>query len=107
MSVANQNKILETALKTKNTKTLKIDIDLIERLKIIADYKKRTQHYLMKEAIQAYVEQEEEKIAFLVSAEKASEHYASTGLHLKLDEFQNWLDNVNENNILPIPVCHK
>lgn len=68
--------------------------------------KKRTPHYLMKEAILEYVKKEEARQNFIKAAETAFEHYKETGLHITLDEFSNWVDDVQQNPDTPVPACH-
>ncbi len=68
--------------------------------------KKRTPHYLMKEAILEYVKKEESRQNFIAAAQSSFEHYKETGLHITLDEFSNWVDQVQQHPGAPVPECH-
>ena len=89
------------------TVTVKLDRVDRERLSSLASIKKRTPHYLMKEAILEYVQREESRHHFIQAAEASFEHYKETGLHLALDEFSSWVDEVQTNAETPLPECHR
>lgn len=63
---------------------------------------KRTSHYLMKAAILEFVQREEARQNFIKAAETSFEHYKETGLHLTLEEFSAWADDIDN----PLPACH-
>jgi predicted transcriptional regulator len=88
------------------TVTVKLDAADRDRIAILAAMKKRTPHYLMKEAILDYLKKEEAQQNFIKAAETAFEHYKETGLHITLDEFGNWVDEVQQNPATPVPACH-
>ena len=88
------------------TVTIKLEPADRDRIAILAAMKKRTPHYLMKEAILEYVKKEEARQNFIKAAETAFEHYKETGLHITLDEFSNWVDEVQQNPDTPVPACH-
>ena len=86
--------------------TIKLDDADRERIAALATAKKRTPHYLMKEAILEYVKKEEARQNFIAAAETSFEHYKETGLHITLDEFSQWVDKVQEAPEAPVPACH-
>lgn len=86
--------------------TIKLDDADRSRLACLASAKKRTPHYLMKEAILEYVKKEEARQNFIAAAHDSFEHYKETGLHLTLDEFSAWVDQVSQNPGAPVPACH-
>jgi predicted transcriptional regulator len=88
------------------TVTVKLDPADRDRIAILATLKKRTPHYLMKEAILEYVKKEETRQNFIKAAEASFEHYKETGLHITLDEFKNWVDDIQQNPDAPVPACH-
>lgn len=88
------------------TVTVKLDPSDRERIASLATLKKRTPHYLMKEAILEYVQREEARQNFIKAAETSFEHYKETGLHITLDEFSAWVDDVQKNSDAPITACH-
>lgn len=88
------------------TVSIKLDPPDRERIAALAAIKKRTPHYLMKEAIVAYIRQEEARQQFIQAAETAYEHYKQTGRHITLDEFSTWVDDAQANPDAPMPTCH-
>ena len=86
--------------------TIKLDDADRDRIASLATAKKRTPHYLMKEAILEYVKKEEARQNFIAAAENSFEHYKETGLHITLDEFSQWVDKVQEAPEVPVPACH-
>ena len=86
--------------------TIKLDDADRDRIACLASAKKRTPHYLMKEAILEYVKKEESRQNFISAAESSFAHYKETGLHITLDEFSNWVDQVQENPGAPVTACH-
>lgn len=86
--------------------TIKLDDVDRERIASLALVKKRTPHYLMKEAILDYVKREEARQTFIIAAEASFEHYKETGLHISLDEFSTWVDQVQQDPGAPPPACH-
>jgi predicted transcriptional regulator len=87
--------------------TVKLDGSERDRLKSLAIAKKRTPHYLMKEAIQKYLEVEEAEQRFIQIGRESLANYRKTGLHITLDEFGEWVDALKKNPKATIPVCHK
>ena len=87
--------------------TIKLDDADRDRIASLATAKKRTPHYLMKEAILDYVKKEEARQNFIAAAESSFEHYKETGLHITLDEFSHWVDEVQEIPEAPAPACHR
>ena len=86
--------------------TIKLDNADRDRIASLATAKKRTPHYLMKEAILDYVKKEEARQNFIAVADSSFEHYKETGLHVTLDEFSSWVDQVQETPAAPVPACH-
>ena len=92
--------------RSPSTVTIKLDPSDRERIASLAAMKKRTPHYLMKEAILEYVQREEARQNFIKAADTSFEHYKETGLHITLDEFSAWVDDVQKNPGAPITACH-
>ena len=86
--------------------TIKLDDADRRRIASLATAKKRTPHYLMKEAILDYVKKEEARQNFIAAAESSFDHYKETGLHITLEEFSTWVDEVQQNPGTPVPACH-
>ena len=92
--------------RSPGTVTVKLDPSDRDRIASLATMKKRTPHYLMKEAILEYVQREEARQNFIKAAETSFEYYKETGLHITLDEFSSWVDDVQKNPYAPIIACH-
>lgn len=92
--------------RSSGTVTIKLDPSDRDRIASLAAMKKRTAHYLMKEAILEYVQREEARQNFIKAADTSFEHYKETGLHITLDEFSAWVDDVQKNPDAPIVACH-
>lgn len=81
---------------------IKIDADIKERVKRLADARQRTPHWLMREAIRQYVERE----AFRQDAINAWNEYQATGLHVTLPEADAWLAKLEAGKDAEPPECH-
>lgn len=86
---------------------VKIDTETKNRMKRLATAKRRSTHWLMKEAIGQYIEREEKRELFRQDALKAWDEYQATGLHVTMEEADAWLASWGTENELPVPVCHK
>jgi predicted transcriptional regulator len=87
--------------------TITLDDTDQDRIATLATAKKRSPHYLMKEAILEYLQKEEARQNFVTAAESSYVHYKETGLHITLDEFDSWVDQVQQDPNTPMPECHK
>lgn len=85
---------------------VKLEIDIRERMKRLAETRHRTTHWIMKEAIQQYIEREEKREEFRQDAIKAWEEYQLTGLHVSFDEGDTWLANLEAGQDIDLPKCH-
>ncbi len=86
---------------------IKLDPDIKERLKRLAEARQHTPHWLMREAIRQCVERKEKREAFRQEAIDAWQEYQETGLHATGDEVMAWLDTWGEENEKAAPVCHQ
>lgn len=87
--------------------SIKLDDDLKGRLQHLADARRRSAHWLMREAIAQYVEREEKRETFRRDTLDAWEHYQTTGLHATADEVERWLASWGTDDERPAPKCHK
>lgn len=67
--------------------------------------RKRTPHWLMKAAIEDYIEREEKREAFREEAVASWEKYQMDGRHLSFDDVQNWLKNWGTDKSDSMPPC--
>lgn len=82
---------------------IKIDQQTRERVKRLADARKRTPHWLMREAISQYVEREEKREALRQDGLKAWQNYRATGLHVSADAADAWLAQLEQGNDIEPP----
>ncbi len=87
--------------------SITLDDDLKERVQHLADARQRSVHWLLHEAIEQYVEREEEREAFNQDTIRAWEDYQATGLYATADEVEKWLATWGTDNEAPAPRCHK
>ncbi len=85
---------------------VKLDQDTRERMKKLADAKHRTPHWLMREAIEQYVNREEKREAFRQDGLRAWADYQSTGQHVTDTEADAWLEKLEAGNDVEPPKCH-
>jgi predicted transcriptional regulator len=86
--------------------SIKLDPEMKDRVQRLATARKRTSHWVMKEAIEQYVAREETREAAHQDAMKAWEEYETTGLHLTLEEADAWLAELEAGNDIEPPACH-
>lgn len=86
---------------------VKIPPELKDRLHKISVAKHRSTHWIMKEAIQQYVEREESAEEFKRETIEAWEEYQRDGLHITHNEMTGWLNTWGTPNEMECPPCHK
>lgn len=87
--------------------SVKLDPELKERLDHLADTRRRSAHWIMKEAIRQYIEREEARESFKEEALRSWQEYRETGLHLTLDETDAWLRTWGGQDETEAPECHE
>jgi predicted transcriptional regulator len=87
--------------------SVKINDDLKDRLRRLADARSRSSHWLMREAIEQYVEREEGRENFRREALAAWTAYSETGRHLTGEETRAWLRTWGEDDEPRQPACHE
>lgn len=87
--------------------SIKLDSETRARVDGLAAARRRTAHWVMREAIVQYVGREEKREAFRQDTLKAWEEFHETGLHASAEEVDAWLASWGAENELPAPVCHK
>lgn len=86
--------------------SIKLDEDMKGRVQHLAAARRRSSHWIMREAIAQYVEREEKREALKQDAMKAWEGYQQTGLHLSVDEADSWLARLEAGEDADLPPCH-
>lgn len=87
--------------------SVKLDDELKDRIQHLADSRRRSAHWIMREAIAQYVEREEKREAYLRDAQNAWEEFQRTGLHLTMEEADEWLAQLAAGNDMAPPECHR
>jgi len=85
---------------------VKLEVDIRERMKRLAESRHRTTHWLMKEAIQQYIDREEKREVLRKAATLAWEEYQLTGLHTSFEEGDAWLAKLEAGQDVEPPECH-
>ena len=89
-----------------STTSVKLDAEMKERIERIAEAKERSAHWIMKRAIEEFVDREEKRAQFLKDAEESWEEYQSTGLHVTFDEVDQWLGKLARGEKARPPKLH-
>lgn len=87
--------------------SLKLDDELKSRVQHLAEVRRRSSHWIMREAIAQYVEREEKREALRRQTLDAWDEFQATGRHVTGDEVEKWLSSWGTDDELPAPECHK
>ena len=89
-----------------STTSIKLDLRMKERLQRLAAVRQRSPHWVMREAIEQYVEREEKREQLRQDALAAWNHYQTTGLHATAEEADAWLAKLEAGEDAEAPECH-
>lgn len=92
---------------TPSTTSLKIDSELKERVQRLAAARRRSPHWIMREAVEQYVSREEQRERLRQDALAAWTHYQTTGLHATAEEADAWLAKLEAGEDAKAPECHR
>ena len=87
--------------------SLKLDINERDRLAALATARRRSPHYLMREAVSEYLTREEARQSFRDEADKAWLDYERTGLHATQAELEAWAKSQGTRKPRHAPKCHR
>jgi len=88
---------------SKTTMGVKLDEETRNRLKALAETRRRSAHWLMKEAINQYLEREEEIERRNREADEAWKEYQRTGQSVSHETMSAWLDSWGTDQEGPYP----
>ena len=88
------------------TTSLKLDAELKTRVQRLADARRRSAHWLMREAIEQYVEREERRQQLHQDALAAWEEYQADGQHITGAEADAWLARLEAGDDVDPPSLH-
>jgi predicted transcriptional regulator len=94
-------------MSSASTTSLKLDQELKERVQRLALARKRSAHWIMREAVEQYVGREEKREQMKQDALAAWAHYQETGLHVSGDEADAWLAKLEAGEDAEAPECHR
>jgi Predicted transcriptional regulator len=89
-----------------STTSLKLDHELKSRVRRLAEARRRSAHWVMREAVEQYVEREEKRERLRQDALTAWDHYQATGLHATAEEADAWLAKLEAGKKSKAPKCH-
>lgn len=87
--------------------SIKLDDDMKGRVQNLAKTRKRSSHWIMREAISQYVEREEKREALRQATIDAWDEFQTTGQHATAEEVDQWLSSWGTDNERPAPACRK
>jgi len=93
-------------MSTSSTTSLKLDSELKERVQRLASVRRRSAHWVMREAVVQYVSREEMRERLRQDALAAWDHYQATGLHATAEEAEAWLTKLEAGEDAKAPECH-
>jgi predicted transcriptional regulator len=91
---------------TVSTTSLKLDSVMKDRVQRLASARRRSPHWVMREAVKQYVEREEKREQLRQDALAAWDDYQTTGLHVTAEEADAWLAKLEAGKRVVIPKCH-
>lgn len=88
------------------TTSLKLDSPTRERLERLAKRRDRSAHWVMKRALDEYLDREEKHDELQDELIRRWEDYQATGLHLTFEEVDKWLAGLANGDAPPLPEPH-
>jgi len=88
-----------------STTSLKLDLEVKKRVQRLAAARRRSPHWLMREAIEEYVDREEKRERMRQDALAAWDHYQATGLHATAEDADAWLAKLELGRHARPPKC--
>ena len=86
--------------------SIKLDDELTNRVRRLAGLRRRSPHWIMREAIHDYVAREEARESFRQEALASWSAYQEAGRHLTGAEVQAWLNTWGTDTEAEPPECH-
>jgi len=88
------------------TTSLRLDPEITARVRRLAATRQRSAHWVMREAVEQYLDREESREAVRQDAMAAWEAYQADGLHATGEEVDAWLAKLEAGEDVPPPECH-
>ena len=93
-------------MSASSTTSLKIDPELKKRVQRLAEARRRSPHWVMREAVEEYVSREEKREQLRRDVLASWDHYQTTGLHATAEEADAWLAKLEAGKKAEVPKCH-
>jgi predicted transcriptional regulator len=81
---------------SKTTVAIRVDKDVQERFKVLGEKLDRSPHYLMKAAVERYLEQEEAEQSEIEILKERWTEYELTGISIPGEEITAWIESLPE-----------
>jgi predicted transcriptional regulator len=91
---------------TLSVTSVKLESTTKERVHRLAEARRRSPHWIMREAVEQYLDREEKREQLRQDALAAWAEYQSTGLHLFAREADDWLAKLEAGKRSTVPKCH-
>ncbi len=88
------------------TTSIKLELEMRDRLSRLSEIRQRAVHWLMTEAIRQYVEKEEQREGLRQDALAAWRDFELTGLHVSHAEADAWMARLEAGEQMEPPACH-
>jgi predicted transcriptional regulator len=88
-----------------STTSLKLDSVMKERVNRLASARRRSPHWVMREAVEQYVEREEKRERLRQDALAVWGEYQTTGLHVTAKDADAWMAKLEAGTRAVIPKC--
>ncbi len=92
---------------TSTTTSVKLEPELKDRVQRLAQSRRRSAHWIMREAVEQYVSREEQREQIRQDALAAWNHCSTTGLHVTGEEADAWLAKLENGQNAEPPECHE
>lgn len=90
---------------TATTTSLKLDAETKDRLNRLAEARRRSAHWVMREAVRQYLDREEARERMHHDALAAWNEFQATGQHVTAEDADIWLAKLEAGEDAPAPVC--
>lgn len=92
---------------TTSSTSIKLDSQMKQRVQRLAASRRRSPHWVLREAVEQYVERDEKSEKFRQDARAAWTNYQATALYVTAGEADKWLAKLEAGKNAPIPKCHE
>lgn len=86
--------------------SIKLDDQMKDRVRNLAEARRRSPHWVMREAIAQYIDREEKREVAKQDALRAWDEFRRTGLHATFEEAELWLAKLEAGEDADPPECH-